>query len=539
MKRFTLLAALGLCSISLFAQDAQKEEPKEEGFVFTTVKELPITSVKNQSRAGTCWCYSSMAFLESELLRMGKGEYDFSEMYIVHQTYLDRADAAVRTHGDVSFSQGGSFYDVIYGMKKFGLVPEEVMRPGVMYGDTLSNHTELTAVSDAVVAAIAKGKLRKLQTDNNHNPLWKKAIAAIHDIYLGKCPEKFTYKGKEYTPHSFFESTGLNPNDYISLTSYTHHPFYEPFVLEIQDNWRWGQSYNLPIDEFMQVFDNAINNGYPIAWGSDVSEQGFTRDGVAVMPDTEKVQELSGSDMAHWLKMKPEEKKLNTKPQPQKWCTQEERQEAYDNWETTDDHGMLIYGIAKDQEGNDYYMVKNSWGKAGKYEGLWYASKAFVRYKTMNIVVNKNALPKEIAKKLAKIAGVDIESYGKEMLKAGTDISDFTPFQVINIDSKEFNDKNAKFEISQVNAVDLDSVFSRQSELEDAINKEIKEKNLDFYMFAATDILNANSKIIALGNKTNTVEKAFGVNLDNHTALLENVVSRKKQMLPNILNNLD
>ena len=374
MKRFTLLAAAGLFSMSLSAQEA-KEEPKEEGFVFTTVKELPITSIKNQNRAGTCWCYSSMAFLESELLRMGKGEYDLSEMYIVHQTYLDRADAAVRTHGDVSFSQGGSFYDVIYGMKKFGLVPEEEMRPGVMYGDTLSNHTELTAVSDAVVAA-------------------------IHDIYLGECPEKFTYKGKEYTPQSFFESTGLNPDDYISLTSYTHHPFYEPFVLEIQDNWRWGQSYNLPIDELMEVFDNAINTGYTIAWGSDVSEQGFTRDGIAVMPDAEKVQELSGSDMAHWLKMKPEEKKLNSKPQPQKWCTQEERQEAYDNWETTDDHGMQIYGIAKDQDGNEYYMVKNSWGKAGKYNGVWYASKAFVRYKTMNIVVNKKALPKEIAKKL-------------------------------------------------------------------------------------------------------------------------------------------
>ena len=374
MKRFTLLAAAGLFSMSLSAQEA-KEEPKEEGFVFTTVKELPITSIKNQNRAGTCWCYSSMAFLESELLRMGKGEYDLSEMYIVHQTYLDRADAAVRTHGDVSFSQGGSFYDVIYGMKKFGLVPEEEMRPGVMYGDTLSNHTELTAVSDAVVAA-------------------------IHDIYLGECPEKFTYKGKEYTPQSFFESTGLNPDDYISLTFYTHHPFYEPFVLEIQDNWRWGQSYNLPIDELMEVFDNAINTGYTIAWGSDVSEQGFTRDGIAVMPDAEKVQELSGSDMAHWLKMKPEEKKLNSKPQPQKWCTQEERQEAYDNWETTDDHGMQIYGIAKDQDGNEYYMVKNSWGKAGKYNGVWYASKAFVRYKTMNIVVNKKALPKEIAKKL-------------------------------------------------------------------------------------------------------------------------------------------
>ena len=379
MKRFTLLAAAGLFSMSLSAQEA-KEEPKEEGFVFTTVKELPITSIKNQNRAGTCWCYSSMAFLESELLRMGKGEYDLSEMYIVHQTYLDRADAAVRTHGDVSFSQGGSFYDVIYGMKKFGLVPEEEMRPGLMYGDTLSNHTELTAVSDAVIAAIAKGKHRSLQTDENRKPLWK--------------------KGKEYTPQSFFESTGLNPDDYISLTSYTHHPFYEPFVLEIQDNWRWGQSYNLPIDELMEVFDNAINTGYTIAWGSDVSEQGFTRDGIAVMPDAEKVQELSGSDMAHWLKMKPEEKKLNSKPQPQKWCTQEERQEAYDNWETTDDHGMQIYGIAKDQDGNEYYMVKNSWGKAGKYNGVWYASKAFVRYKTMNIVVNKKALPKEIAKKL-------------------------------------------------------------------------------------------------------------------------------------------
>ena len=402
MKRFTLLAALGLCSISLFAQDAQKEEPKEEGFVFTTVKELPITSVKNQSRAGTCWCYSSMAFLESELLRMGKGEYDFSEMYIVHQTYLDRADAAVRTHGDVSFSQGGSFYDVIYGMKKFGLVPEEVMRPGVMYGDTLSNHTELTAVSDAVVAAIAKGKLRKLQTDNNHNPLWKKAIAAIHDIYLGKCPEKFTYKGKEYTPHSFFESTGLNPNDYISLTSYTHHPFYEPFVLEIQDNWRNGLSWNLPIDELMAVMDNAVKKGYTFAWGSDVSEQGFTRDGIAVMPDAARGAELTGSDMARWtgLTAADKRKELTSKPLPEVNVTQEMRQAAFDNWETTDDHGMQIYGIAKDQTGKEYFMVKNSWGLSGKYKGIWYASKAFVAYKTMNILVHKDALPKDIAKKL-------------------------------------------------------------------------------------------------------------------------------------------
>ena len=396
MKKLLTIAALGAFAISGMAQEAKEKE----GFVFTTVKENPVTSVKNQSRAGTCWCYSSLAFIESELLRLGKGEFDLSEMFLVHNTYLDRADKAVRTHGDVSFSQGGSFYDVLYGMEKFGLVPEEEMRPGVMYGDSLSNHNELTAVSNAVVDAIAKGRLRSLQKDANNKMLWKKAIASIHDIYLGERPEKFTYKGKEYTPKSFYESLGLNADDYVSLTSYTHEPFYTSFVLEIQDNWRWAQSYNLPIDELMQVFDNAIMNGYTIAWGSDVSESGFTRNGVAVLPDAEKAQELSGSDMARWLKMKPEQKQLNTKPQPQKWVTQEERQVAYDNYETTDDHGMQIYGIAKDQEGNEYYMVKNSWGTDSKYKGHWYASKAFVRYKTMNIVVHKNALPKDIAKKL-------------------------------------------------------------------------------------------------------------------------------------------
>ena len=398
MKKSILMAALGLLSLNTIAQDT----PKEEGFIFTTVKENPITSVKNQNRAGTCWCYSGLAFIESELLRMGKGEYDFSEMFIVHNTYLDRADKAVRTHGDVSFSQGGSFYDVIYGMKTFGLVPEEEMRPGVMYGDTLSNHTELTAVSDAVVAAIAKGRHRSLQADKENNPLWKKAITAIHDIYLGERPEKFTYKGKEYTPKSFYESTGLNADDYISLTSYTHHPFYQPFVLEIQDNWRWASSYNLPIDEFMAVMDNAVKKGYTFAWGSDVSEQGFTRDGIAVMPDVNKESELSGSDMARWTGLTTAHKRqmMTTKPYPEIDVTQEMRQVAFDNWETTDDHGMVIYGIAKDQNGKEYFMVKNSWGKSGKYNGIWYASKAFVAYKTMNILVHKDALPKEIAKKL-------------------------------------------------------------------------------------------------------------------------------------------
>ena len=405
MKKIFALA-LGLLTVAgAMASDAEakpKKQPQQaEGIQFTVVKENPITSIKNQNRAGTCWCYSSLAFIESELLRMRKEEYDFSEMFIVHNTYLDRAEKAVRTHGDVSFAQGGSFYDVIYGMEVFGLVPEEEMRPGVMYGMTLSNHNELTAVSNAVVDAIAKGKLRSLQSSPEGEMLWKKSIEAIHDIYLGERPESFTYNGVEYTPKSFYESLGLNASDYVSLTSFTHHPFYSSFALEIPDNWRWAQSYNLPIDELMEVFDYAIMNGFTVAWGSDVSEDGFTREGTAILPDvTNASAELDGSDMAKWLKMTEAERKSKPMAVEQKWVSQEERQLAYDNRETTDDHGMLIYGIAKDQKGTEYYMVKNSWGEAGAYKGLWYASKAFVRYKTMNIIVHKDAIPSEIREKL-------------------------------------------------------------------------------------------------------------------------------------------
>ena len=401
MKKIFVLA-LGLLMVTgAMAAKPKKQADQPEGIQFTVVKENPITSIKNQNRAGTCWCYSSLAFIESELLRMGKGEYDFSEMFIVHNTYLDRADKAVRTHGDVSFAQGGSFYDVIYGMEAFGLVPEAEMRPGVMYGMELSNHNELSAVSDAVVAAIAKGKLRSLQVSPDGEMLWKKAIEAIHDIYLGVRPETFTYEGVEYTPKSFYESLGLNADDYVSLTSYTHHPFYSSFALEIPDNWRWAQSYNLPIDELMEVFDYAIENGYTVAWGSDVSEDGFTREGTAILPDVDKASaELDGSDMAKWLKMTEAERKSKPMAVAQKWVSQEERQRGYDNRETTDDHGMLIYGIAKDQKGTEYYMVKNSWGEAGTYKGIWYASKAFVRYKTMNIIVHKDAIPANIREKL-------------------------------------------------------------------------------------------------------------------------------------------
>lgn len=391
---FTL--ALALMSTTVAFAEGNDEKTKE-GFVFTTVKENPITSIKNQNQSGTCWAFSSLGFFEAELIRMGKGEYDLCEMFLAHKTYEDRAKASVRLHGDISFAEGGSFYDAIYCMKNYGMIPQTAMpEPGTLYGDSLPNFNELFSIATSYVDGIAKGSQKKL------TPAWFKGLNSILDTYLGVCPEKFVYNGKEYTPKSYMESTGINPDDYVSLTSFTHHPFYEKFILEIQDNWRWGSSYNLPLDELMAVMDNAIDKGFTIAWGTDVSEEGFSRNGVAVCPDVEKAQSLEGSDMAHWLGLSKTDrrKELTSKPLPEITVTQEMRQEGYDNWETTDDHGMLIYGVAKDQNGKEYFMVKNSWGKSGSYKGIWYASKAFTAYKTINILVHKDALPKEIAKKI-------------------------------------------------------------------------------------------------------------------------------------------
>ena len=390
MKKGLLLCAMLFGSMSVMAQGAKD-------FEFTTIEEIPITSIKNQNRSGTCWAYSSLGFFEAELLRQGKGEYDLCEMFVAHKTYEDRAKASVRLHGDISFAQGGSFYDVVYCMKNYGMMPETAMPlPGTLYGDTLANFTEFFSIAEGYVNGIAKGKQKKL------SPAWFKGLNAVFDTYLGEVPETFVYNGVTYTPQSFQASLGLNMDDYVSLTSYTHHPFYEPFILEIQDNWRWGESYNLPIDELMEVMDNAVRNGYTFAWGSDVSEDGFTRNGIAVCPDVTKAPDYSGSDMAHWLGLSNAGKmqEATTRPMPEIEVTQEMRQEAYDNWETTDDHGMLIYGLAKDQTGKEYFLVKNSWGKSGRYDGIWYASKAFVKYKTMNILVHKDAIPKAIRKKI-------------------------------------------------------------------------------------------------------------------------------------------
>lgn len=388
-----LIAASLLLACSLTTVSAQEEG----GYVFTPVKELKITPVKNQSRTGTCWCFSSLGFLESELIRMGKGEQDLSEMFIVSHNYKDKADKYVRLHGKLNFAQGGSFDDVLCAWKAYGIVPESVM-PGLEYGEEQHAHSEMEQLASAYVSTVIKNPNGKL------SPVWKKGFDGIIDTYLGELPEKFTYNGKEYTPKSYAQELGLNPDDYVSLTSYTHQPFYSAFPIEVEDNWRWTNSYNLPLDEFMQVFDNAINTGYSVAWASDVSEQGFTRNGVAVVPDIKAI-ETSGSDQDKWIGLSKKEKddeikKLLEKPCQELAITQEMRQKDYDNYRTTDDHGMQIYGIAKDQNGKKFYMVKNSWGTDNKYKGTWYASEAFVAYKTMTIVVHKDALPKAVKTKL-------------------------------------------------------------------------------------------------------------------------------------------
>lgn len=312
---------------------------------------------------------------------------------------MDRAIKAVRMHGDVSFSEGGSGYDVQYCWEHYGMVPESAMPlPGKMIGDSLANFSEFFSVMTPYVEAVAKNKSSKL------TPAWKNGLQGIIDSYLGKAPTSFQYEGKTYTPQSFAASLGLDMKDYISFTSYTHHPFWTEFAVEVQDNWRWPMSWNVPIDDLCKIIDHAIMNGYTVMWGGDVTEDGFTRKGLGVAYDVKKARSMAGTDADRWFKLSSTEKKSKLDAlginAPEIVPTQEMRQEAFDNWETTDDHGMHIYGIAKDQNGKEYYMVKNSWGTYGDYKGTWYMTKAFVAYKTMDFIVNKNAVPKDIRKKI-------------------------------------------------------------------------------------------------------------------------------------------
>lgn len=392
------MALLALTATGANAQD-KAEKKNDNQPVFSVVKENRITSIKNQSRSGTCWDYSTLSYFEAEILRSTGKTYDLCESFVANKTYMDRAIQVVRLHGDCQFAQGGSVYDPLYCLQHYGICPEEAMPlPGTLYGDSLNNYNEFFALMTPYVQAVAKSSAKKLSTQ------WKVGLQGILDAYLGKCPEKFMYQGKSYTPQTFAASLGLNFNDYVTVTSYTHHPFWTSFAVEVQDNWRNPHSWNVPLEDMMRIIDNAIMNGYTVAWGGDVSEEGFTRQGLAYAYDTKQAQGLTGSDMARWLKLTKVQKSnmldsLGCKA-PEIVPTQKMRQERFDNWELTDDHGMLIYGIAKDQYGKEYYMVKNSWGETGTYKGIWYMTKAFIAANTMDFMVNKNAIPKDIRKKL-------------------------------------------------------------------------------------------------------------------------------------------
>lgn len=398
MKK-TLIVALMALAVTGASAKTTKDSTNSNKPVFTVIKELPVTSMKDQNKSGTCWAYSTLSFFESEILKNSGKTYDLSEMFVANKTYMDRATKAVRMHGDVSFSQGGSAYDVLYCLKNYGIVPENAMpAPGTLIGDSLANFDEFFEVMTPYVEGIAKSKASKISS------AWKNGLQGILDAYLGEIPESFSYEGKTYTPQSFVESLGLNLDDYVTITSYTHHPMWSQFAVEVQDNWRWPLSYNVPIEDLTRIIDNALENGYTVAWGGDVTEDGFTRDGLGIAYDMDKVRSMSGTDADRWFQLSKTEKKnmadslgVNI---PEIVPTQEMRQTAFDNWETTDDHGMHIYGVAKDQNGREYYMVKNSWGEFGDYKGTWYMTKNFVAYKTMDYMVNKNAIPKDIRKKL-------------------------------------------------------------------------------------------------------------------------------------------
>ena len=396
MKRILTLSLAALICFSATAQ--LKDEAKPEGFQFTTVKEIPITSVKNQASTGTCWCFAALSFFESEILRQGyKGELDLSEMFVVSNAYVDKAIKYIRVDGHLNYAQGSSFGDVLCVLKEYGIVPNSLM-PGLNYGTDRHMHGELAAGLKGYMDGIIRNPNRKLST------AWISGLKGILAAYLGPMPETFRYEGKEYTPKSYMESLGLNLDDYVDLVSWTHLPYYEEHPVEVADNWRWETAYNLPIEELLAVMYNAIENGYTIAWASDVSETGFTRDGIGIVPDMDAIRKKSeevGSDQAHWVGSDPGTGRPTFKaPVPEIEVTAELRQQGYDEKTSTDDHGMHIFGLAKDQNGKNYFMVKNSWGENSKYKGIWYVSETYVKYKTMDIMVHKDAIPKEIRKKM-------------------------------------------------------------------------------------------------------------------------------------------
>lgn len=410
MKKILTLPLFLLAGCPVFAthfeapacDEPQIEIPDSTGFKFTDVKILPTTSVKDQNKSGTCWAFSGVSTLEDNVLRKGGPELDLSEMFIVRQAYIDKAKKYMRMNGKINFAQGGSFADVLAMTSQYGAIPEEAYS-GLNYGEEKHSHYEMADALQAYLDAVmARGlKNSKLST------AWLPGFIGILDAYLGPVPEKFNYKGKEYTPQSFAKEMGLEPENFRVFTSYTHHPFYSSFVLEIPDNWIWSSCENVPMEDLQAICDNALENGYTVMWAADVSEGGFKwRKGYAVLPEETDEKNMTDTELSRWVKLSDKDRenaRFEIKgPVKEKTVTQESRQKTFDNFETTDDHGMVIVGTATDQEGNKYYKVKNSWDTNQIYDGFFYVSVPYFLEKTLNIGVHKDAVPREIDKKFTK-----------------------------------------------------------------------------------------------------------------------------------------
>ena len=362
-----------LISLVLIASGVSAQEKKQ----FRTIKEIPITSVKNQYRSGTCWDFATLGYLEAEILRKTGKAYDLCEMFVVNKDYMDCATHYVRMHGYSQISEGGSCDDVIDVIRRHGICPEDAMpAPGTFTGDSLANFKvffpELERVVSSIVWNEGKPELNRFTTEEQAplrnaapKPDWQDTVQAVIDRYVGACPETFVFEGKTYTPLSFAATLGLDLDDYVSLTSYMHHPFRQWFVIEAPYKWRLKPSYNIPVEQLMDVLDKAIDAGYTVAWGGDVSGDFLRAEGLALLPD-------------------------GVVP------SQELRQEQRDNWQFTYDHVMLIYGKAVDEQGKPYYLVKNSWGKSGPYQGIWYMSRDYIALNTTYLFLNRNALPKSL-----------------------------------------------------------------------------------------------------------------------------------------------
>ncbi|AWH84207.1 aminopeptidase [Flavobacterium album] len=356
----------------------------KDSFQFTDVINIENTPVKNQGSSGTCWSYSANSFLESEMIRMGKQPVEISQVYTARNAYVEKGKNYVRMHGAITLGDGGALHDVINMYRKYGALPQNVYT-GLNYGTTVNKFEEMQTMAQGVLEAAVKNPNGEL------SPNWIKAYTAVLDSYLGDVPQSFDYKGKKYTPQTFAkEVVGINPDDYVELSSFKEHPYYSKFVLMVPDNWSLDMVYNVKMDDLTAIIDNALKNGYTVGWAGDVSEKGFSwKNGVAYIPSK------------NFADMTAEEKESIFKgPQAEMEITEDMRQKAFDNYQTTDDHGMHIVGLSKDQNGKEYYIVKNSWGATNDYKGYLYMSKNFVKYKTTAILLNKGGIPKDLAKKM-------------------------------------------------------------------------------------------------------------------------------------------